>query len=81
MSNDEDTTIALIGLTEKMTENNNTVSGSMRLMSENTESISEISIRMEEKLDNEVIPVLNEIKASGVLELFKFIKKVFWGEL
>lgn len=45
-------TLALMQLTEKLTENNNTVSGTMRIMSENISEISSIVLRSEDKIDD-----------------------------
>lgn len=73
-------TLALIELTEKIVENNNTVSGAMSLMSENMEEVADSNARMEDKLDDHIeeitamADVAKQIKNSGILSFLKFLK-------
>ena len=85
-------TLALMQLTEKLTENNNTVSGTMRLMSENIEEISEVMLRSEEKIDDckviinkhykdwsdpEILECINKLNKSGFINFVIHIKKLW----
>ena len=70
--------LVLVELTEKIVENNNSVSTVVNLMGENLTELAEAEIRIEDKVDD-IYDVMKKIEDSGVLKLAKTVRALIYA--